>query len=150
MQVTYADSSSIPELANLFDQYRIFYEQETDIKGAIAFLNSRFKNKDSVIFIASENSGIVGFAQLYPSFSSVGMERIWILNDLFVSSNSRRQSIAKKLMEAARKHAEETGALRVELATQVSNTLAQKLYASLGYSKNESFYHYSLPILKTA
>ena len=64
MQVTYADSNSIPELANLFDQYRIFYEQETDIKGAIAFLNSRFKNKDSVIFIASENSGIVGFAQM--------------------------------------------------------------------------------------
>ena len=141
--VTYADSSNIQKLASLFDQYRIFYGQTTDIAGAIDFLNSRLKNNDSVIIVAHESSELTGFTQLYPSFSSVGMEQIWVLNDLFVNPTFRRQNVAKKLIEAARKHAEKTGALRIDLATQVSNTFAQNLYESMGYTKNEDFYHYS-------
>jgi len=49
-------------------------------------------------------------------------------------------------MEAAKTYAKETGALRIDLATQVSNIFAQNLYESMGYIKNESFFHYSLPI----
>ena len=146
MQVTYADSSNIPKLAHLFDQYRVFYKQKSDIERARVFLSSRFEKKDSVILIAHEESDILGFTQLYPSFSSVGMERIWVLNDLFVSHNFRRQEVAKKLMEAAKKHAEKSGAIRIDLATQVSNSIAQALYETMGYTKNESFYHYSLNI----
>jgi ribosomal protein S18 acetylase RimI-like enzyme len=146
MQITYAKSNDTQKLAILFDQYRIFYSQKTDLERAADFLNSRFKNKDSVILIAQSNEDIIGFVQLYPSFSSVGMERIWILNDLFVNHKFRRKNIAKNLMEAARKHAKETGALRIDLATQVSNLYAQNLYESLGYIKNESFFHYSLII----
>jgi ribosomal protein S18 acetylase RimI-like enzyme len=146
MQITHASSNDTQKLANLFDQYRVFYSQKTDIERAVDFLNSRFKNKDSVILIAQSNEDIIGFIQLYPSFSSVGMERIWILNDLFVDHKFRRKNIAKNLMEEAKKHAKETGALRIDLATQVSNLFAQNLYESLGYIKNESFFHYSLVI----
>jgi ribosomal protein S18 acetylase RimI-like enzyme len=146
MNVTLADSSNIPKLANLFNQYRIFYGEETDIQAAKDFLTSRFKNKDSVILIAHENSQMGGFIQLYSSFSSVGMQKIWILNDLFVDTDFRRQKVAKNLMEAAKRYAKETGALRIDLATQTSNTFAQNLYESMGYIKNESFFHYSLPI----
>ena len=146
MNVTLADSSSIPELANLFNQYRIFYGEETDLQAATTFLISRFKNKDSVILVAHESSKMTGFIQFYPSFSSVGMQKIWILNDLFVDTDFRRQNVARNLMEAAKKYAKETGALRIDLATQISNIFAQNLYESLGYTKNESFVHYSLPI----
>ena len=146
MNVTLADSSSISKLANLFNQYRIFYGEETDIQAATSFLKSRFNNKDSVILIALENFQMGGFIQLYPSFSSVGMQKIWILNDLFVDTDFRRQNVARNLMEAARKYAKETGALRIDLATQISNIFAQNLYESMGYTKNESFFHYSLPI----
>ncbi|MGK0179325.1 MAG: ribosomal protein S18 acetylase RimI-like enzyme, partial [Nitrospinales bacterium] len=113
---------------------------------ATSFLKSRFKNKDSVILIAHENSQMGGFIQLYPSFSSVGMQKIWILNDLFVNIDFRRQNVARNLMEAAKKYAKETGALRIDLATQISNIFAQNLYESMGYTKNESFFHYSLPL----
>jgi len=146
MNVSLADSSNISKLANLFNQYRIFYGEETDIQAATGFLKSRFKNKDSVILIAHESSQMGGFIQLYPSFSSVGMQKIWILNDLFVDTGFRRQNVARNLMEAAKKYAMETGALRIDLATQISNIFAQNLYESMGYTKNESFFHYSLPI----
>ena len=146
MNVTLADSSSIPKLANLFNQYRIFYGEKTDLKAATDFLKSRFKNEDSVILIAHKNSQMGGFIQLYPSFSSVGMQKIWILNDLFVDTDFRRQNVARNLMEAAKKYAKETGALRIDLATQISNIFAQNLYESMSYTKDESFFHYSLPI----
>ena len=82
----------INQLAPLFDAYRIFYKQDSDIKGAKAFLMSRFNLKDSVIFIAIVNQNIVGFTQLYPSFSSVKMQRTFILNDLYVSETHRTVS----------------------------------------------------------
>lgn len=144
MLITIANKNDIPALAKLFDQYRVFYEQKTDIKKSVEFISSRLEKNDSVIFVARENAELVGFTQLYPSFSSVGMKKIWILNDLFVSPQFRRQSIAKSLMQEALNHAKKTGALRIDLATQVSNTLAQNLYESMGYIKNESFHHYSL------
>lgn len=144
MRITYAEKNDITLLATLFDKYRVFYDQKSDINKATEFLTSRLEKRDSVIFVARDNADIFGFAQLYPSFSSVGMKQIWILNDLFVSPEFRRQNIAKKLMQEALNHAKNTGALRIELASQVSNTLAQHLYATMGYIKNESFYHYSL------
>ncbi|MBT3366774.1 MAG: GNAT family N-acetyltransferase [Nitrospina sp.] len=146
MLITHAGSGDIQKLAILFDQYRVFYQQKKELTKATEFLNSRIRNKDSVILVAHEKSDIIGFTQLYPSFSSVGMGKIWILNDLFVSPDFRRQNVAKYLMEAAKKHAKETGALRIDLATQTSNSNAQNLYGSMGYIKNEVFWHYSLEL----
>jgi ribosomal protein S18 acetylase RimI-like enzyme len=54
--------------------------------------------------------------------------------------------VAKQLMEAAKKHAIKTGAIRISLATQFSNSPAQKLYEAMGYKKNDTFYHYNLSI----
>ena len=96
---------------------------------------------------ACEDGQIVGFTQLYPSFSSVSMKRIWILNDLFVVATHRKKGIARLLMETAKQYAQEAGAVRIVLATKISNNLAQALYESLGYIKDEEFYHYSLSLL---
>ncbi len=146
MEVIRADLNCLDELAKLFDQYRIFYQQSSNLQGSMDFMKSRFAKGDSVIYVAKENSRLIGFSQLYPSFSSVGMQRIWILNDLFVEEGSRKQNVAKYLMEAAKKHGQSSNALRIELATQVSNSPAQCLYESQGYVKNEKFYHYALTL----
>ncbi|GAB4178446.1 MAG: hypothetical protein Fur006_10890 [Coleofasciculaceae cyanobacterium] len=50
-------------------------------------------------------------------------------------------------MATAKQYAKETGAVRIVLSTKISNQLAQALYESLGYVKDEQFYHYSLPLL---
>jgi len=49
-------------------------------------------------------------------------------------------------MDAAKSHAEATGVARITLTTQISNVPAQKLYESLGYIKDEEFYHYTLRV----
>ena len=98
------------------------------------------------MFVARDQELMVGFTQLYPSFSSVSLKRTWILNDLFVEEPYRKKGVAKSLIKAAERFAWETGAVRIILATQISNTAAQSLYESLGYVKDKDLYHYALQL----
>lgn len=146
MEVFLPSFEQLEELSKLFDQYRIFYRQSSDIASAKKFLQERFKKNDSTIFVAHNHGYIMGFTQLYPSFSSVSMQPIWILNDLFVEEAYRHQGVAHSLMKSAENFARETGTIRITLSTQVANIVAQSLYESLGYKKNQDFYHYALQL----
>jgi ribosomal protein S18 acetylase RimI-like enzyme len=146
MEVFQAHSEHLKEISQLFDQYRVFYKASSDPEAARAFLQERFQKGDSVIFAVRHDSQIVGFTQLYPSFSSVSMGHIWILNDLFVAPVYRKQGVASFLLSATVDFARTTKATRITLSTQISNTTAQSIYESLGYCKDEDFYHYSLTL----
>ena len=88
-------------VASLFDRYRVFYEQSSDIAAAQAFIGARLRAGDSTIFFARRGDGGdgLGFVQLYPSFSSVSMRKIWILNDLYVAPEARRLTIRTRVLE---------------------------------------------------
>jgi GNAT superfamily N-acetyltransferase len=135
MDIIQAYIEHLEEVATLFDQYRVFYNQPSDLEAARAFMQERFQNNDSTVFIACDDGQMVGFTQLFPSFSSVSMKRVWILNDLFVQESHRKKGAAKLLMSATENFARETGAVRIVLSTQVSNVAAQSLYESLGYAE---------------
>jgi ribosomal protein S18 acetylase RimI-like enzyme len=146
MEVLLAHVEHLQEVSKLFDQYRVFYKQSSDIEAARAFLQERFQKHDSIIFVAHDNGLIIGFTQLYPSFSSVSMKRVWILNDLFVEEAFRKKGVAKSLIGAAANFARETGSVRIVLSTQISNIAAQSLYESLRYIKDKDFCHYALQL----
>jgi len=159
MKIVQAGFEHLDSLATLFDEYRIFYQQPSDLVGAKAFLRDRLTHRDSVIFIAldslGDDDGLIGagFTQLYPSFSSVSMAPLWILNDLYVNTTFRRRGLAQALMNQARTYGTSTGAVRIELATWVRNFEAQSLYESLDYQRadineasDSAFYHYSLEL----
>jgi GNAT superfamily N-acetyltransferase len=135
-------------LATLFDAYRVFYNAKTDPEGAVRFLSDRLSRGESRIFIASGSEShtpiILGFTQLYPSFSSVSMKRLWILNDLYVIPEQRKTGVGAALMEHARDFALEDGSKGLSLATQTGNLGAQALYAKQGYRKDTEFFHYHL------
>ncbi len=135
-------------LTALFDGYRVFYKQSSDLVLARAFIAERLRRDESVIFIARDGGShkALGFTQLYPMFSSVAARRIWVLNDLFVAPQARRRNVGKALMEAARAFAAETGALRLVLETAEDNHAAQMLYDSLGYLRERGTCHYSLDL----
>lgn len=144
--VSLAIARDLQALANLFDQYRMFYGQSSDVEGAVEFLSDRLEQQDSVIFVAAIEGRIVGFAQLYPSFSSVAMQPIWILNDLYVTPDHRRLGVAKALMATAKAHGQESKAIRIMISTQVSNLAAKSLYQSQGYFRDSEFDTYILPL----
>ena len=133
-------------IAPLFDGYRQFYKQPSNVDGARMFIKDRLIRHESVIFLAFLDEAAVGFTQLYPSFSSSSMQRLWILNDLFVAPNGRRSGVGEALLERARQFAVEDGAKGLMLETAVTNTTAQKLYERLGWVRDTEFYVYNLTI----
>jgi ribosomal protein S18 acetylase RimI-like enzyme len=130
----------------LFDAYRSFYGRPSDIARARTFLAERFAHHESVIFLALDESGAVGFTQLYPVFSSVSCTRKYLLNDLFVVPAARRSGAARALLVAAAAFARAQGAASLSLSTGVDNAAAQRLYESLGWIRDASFYEYNLAL----
>ncbi len=138
------DAAHLEKVIPLFDQYRQFYGQTSDLKGAHHFLHERQEKpiKESEIIFAYLDGTAVGFTQLYPSFSSVAMKRLWILNDLFVTKSARGKGVGLLLLEAARLYASSTGAVGLMLETADSNREAQKLYEKAGWQKNSEYYYH--------
>src|SRR5579872_290200 len=100
-------------LVPLFDAYRQFYRQPSEPERARRFLRERFEHNQSVIFLALDGATAAGFTQLYPSFSSGAMARIFILNDLFVDPGARGSGVGSALLQAAAEYGRRVGALRL-------------------------------------
>ncbi|NMH73521.1 GNAT family N-acetyltransferase [Bacillus sp. RO2] len=146
MEIYQATMKDLEGAANLFNMYRTFYQQTSDLDGAKAFIKNRLENEDSVIYIAKINHEYVGFTQLYPTFSSISMKQAWILNDMFVDSMARNQGVGGKLLQKAKEFANQTGAKSISLETTPDNVGAQRLYEKSGYKKDDQFYHYYLEL----
>ena len=145
-----AEYKDIPAIALLFDEYRVFYEQDSDIRRAEVFLKKRMEKDQSVIYYA-EMKGTdqpIGFVQLYPSFSSISLQSLWILNDLYVREEARRSGAGRALLREVEQMARRTGAKGLTLSTSAHNSAAQKLYESEGYIQDTEFWHYDLLITK--
>ena len=147
-----ARAEDAASIAPLFDAYRQFYGAVPDLAAARAFIAARLERAESVVLLArwlpreSESTDAVGFAQLYPSFSSVSLGPIVVLNDLFVAPSWRRSSVARSLIEETVRHGERVGALRIHLSTQITNAPALRLYRSLDFVPDEEFTHMSLAL----
>ncbi|TFW34906.1 GNAT family N-acetyltransferase [Massilia horti] len=142
-----AQEADTDAIAPLFDAYRQFYGKPSAPDVAARFIGERLANGESAIFLAFNNAGkAVGFVQLYPTFSSVSAARVYVLNDLFVAPEARRGTIARSLMAAAARFARERGALSLSLSTGKTNSMAQALYESEGWVRDEAYYHYSLTL----
>src|ERR1700761_729624 len=123
----------------LFNQYRMFYKQPSDIELAENFIHERLENNESVIFLAIADDGTpAGFTQLYPSLSSVRAAKNWVLNDLFVDARHRKQGIGEGLIKAAMDFAKSQQAAYVQLETAADNHIAQSLYENIGFIKQPS------------
>ena len=136
-----ATADDTAAVAVLFDLYRIFYKQSSDIAGAEVFILERLRHNDSVIFLALVNDEAVGFTQLYPIFTSVGMQRTWLLNDLYVKETARGKGIGEALLNAAKQFAKDTHSKWLMLQTGADNIPAQHLYEKNGWTKETDFFY---------
>ncbi|MGF2614988.1 GNAT family N-acetyltransferase [Rossellomorea vietnamensis] len=149
MKVIKAEIEHLDLVTEVFNQYRVFYNQQNNIESCREFLRDRMERDESVIFLAVEEQGErmepLGFTQIYPIFSSVSLKTHWLLNDLFVAEKARRRGIGEELLHHAKLLAQSTGAKGVTLETAHDNYNAQKLYEKFGFVKHSEFhYTYSL------
>lgn len=138
-----ATLQDIDRIVPLFDAYRRFYGQDSDLDGARQFLTARIERDESVILLADAEAG---FAQLYPCFSSVRLSATLILNDLFVAPETRCRGVGAALLEAARAHARSVGASRMSLSTAVDNSAAHALYVRAGWERDAQFHTYTIAV----
>jgi len=137
-RVTKDDVSAV---ALLFDAYRGFYQQPSNLPAAFDFLEQRIAKEESVIFLAILKGEAVGFVQLYPIFSSVQMKTAWLLNDLFVTDAARRQGVGESLLQQAKQFGRETNAAFLLLQTADDNYRAQSVYEKSGWIRTQDFFY---------
>ncbi|MBC6998688.1 GNAT family N-acetyltransferase [Cytophaga sp. FL35] len=136
-----AEREHLEDVAPLFDAYRVFYKQESDQDKALEFLTERFLNDESVIYMAYENEKAIGFTQLYTTFSSVSLKTAYILNDIFVDPEHRKNGVGEALLLQAQKLCTEKNFKGISLETAHDNP-AQSLYEKLGWEKDAGYFHY--------
>lgn len=141
MTIIQASTQHLDHLVPLFDGYRIFYRQDSNKQAARDFLSERLTKQDAIIYIAYKNNKAVGFTQLFPSFSSVSMQPLYILNDLFVDENYRKQGIGVALLNQAKQLCREQNYKGLALQTETNNP-AQHLYESLGWKKDTDLQYF--------
>lgn len=142
-----AGPADLDALALLFDAYRRFYGQPGDLARARDWLRERLRFGESVVLVATRDGGTVGFAQLYPMYSSVRTARTWILNDLYVDAAARRRGVARTLLDAAAQFARDDGAAGISLETTRDNDAARALYRAAGWNEDATQW-YSLSLSK--
>jgi ribosomal protein S18 acetylase RimI-like enzyme len=150
LEIMPATEAQVEQIAPLFDAYRQFYHQPSDVGRAVDFLRQRLSRGESVVLLAQLHTGseasAVGFAQLYPSFDSIALKPAWILYDLFVAPEARRLGVGRALLRASRALGERTSASELTLQTAIDNLPAQALYASEGWQRDDVYYTYLLTL----
>ncbi len=142
MIVRRATSEDLEKLAVLFDEYRQFYGSSSNIRESQQFLQQRFSNQQSVIFIHVKDDVITGFVVLYLGFSSLACSSYYILDDVYVTPIYRRQGSAKQLIDTAILFARHEKAIRISLETQKNNYHSHELYEQMGFVKDTEFQTY--------
>ncbi|WP_035334040.1 GNAT family N-acetyltransferase [Dokdonia sp. PRO95] len=144
MHIRKATLQDLDIITPLFDGYRLFYRQASNLEGASVFLKERLTYNESTIFIAfydREETEAVGFTQLYPLFSSVSMERMMLLNDLYISPAHRGKGIGTLLINSAKELCISLKQKGIVLQTETTNP-AQQLYERLGFNKDPDLHYF--------
>jgi len=147
MKIIKSNQHYLTQLVELFEQYRGFCGCDPDPQATESFLVNLMHNEASVIFIAVEvkTDRVMGFVNLYPSYSTLALRRLWILNDLGVSAAFRGRGVSKALIDEVMSFAVQTNAIRVELKTEKTNMRARQLYKTMGFKCDDDNVYYRVP-----
>lgn len=148
MEIKELEIKELEDFAPIFDSYRQRYKQPSELEKVKQYLLKMLETASSKILLSYENEHITGFIQLYPSFSSIGLAPIWILNDFYIFSGSQKKLTATMLMDEAKKLCQATNAIRVEVNTRKENHKLHKLYKEYGFEKDYKYDYYFLRVNK--
>lgn len=143
-----ASVEDLDQLTPLFDKYLIFYKKKSNFEKHKSFLKERIEKNEAVIFIAfdEKTEKAIGFALIYPTFSSILLSKILILNDLYVDSTIRKNGVGEKLILETVVLAKELNANLLRLRTAKNNVIAQGLYHKMGFLRDEFLHSYDLTV----
>ncbi len=142
MNIFIATEKDIDKVSDLFNLYRIFYEQEDNYEACKKFITENFQNKRSEIFVLEKEGEFIGFVQLYTNYCPIALKSYKALSDLYIRAEHRGKGYALELMQHVIDYYKEKGMQRLTLETATDNIPGQKLYEKLGYQKEKDFITY--------
>ncbi|MEB3101791.1 GNAT family N-acetyltransferase [Ferviditalea candida] len=132
--VRYVQPIDIPKLIPLIIGYLQFYNRPVPPDEKIEEMIVRFlvHPDEGVQFAAAENGELKGFATLNYIWSTTRMQKIALLNDLYVDPEHRRKGAGEGLLNAALNQAKKENLPIMRLLTAEDNKAAQALYEKTG------------------
>lgn len=130
--------ADLEKIVSIVMQYRSFYGVENQNEKEVRnFIKARIENNQSKIFIAENINGeVIGFIQLYPSYSTVSLKPQWVLNDFFVVASERKKGTGTELMAFVKEYFKDK-AKGFFLVTDKDNFTAKSFYDKNGWQTNE-------------
>lgn len=140
--ITEAVPADVDDLSKLFDAYRQFYHCSADLGSAQSYVKERIAQGPTRFFVSRDRVEINGFVHLLPSFDTMAMKPMWVLEDAYVAPRSRCLGIGAALIRFAENIARATGASRLTLSTAHTNHRAQRVYERQGWVLDTKFRYY--------
>jgi GNAT superfamily N-acetyltransferase len=134
MTVTLLSSPAHPlfdEAVALFDQYRQHYGANPAPDAVADWMRDQLCSDRVRIYLAGEARGICS-TTVAPA--ALSLRTVWLVRDLYVRPDSRRQGVARALLGQVAEDAREAGAHRLSLQTETTNVRAVELYAKNGFT----------------
>lgn len=131
------DTESLKKL--MTDYIVHFYKKPDPEKGEVAKLIQTLQDNPllGIQFVAEANGVICGFATLYFTFSTLSLKRAAILNDLYVSPETRGHKVGEQLFQTCLSFIREQDMAYMSWETGKDNLIAQKLYEKMGGQLSE-------------
>jgi GNAT superfamily N-acetyltransferase len=143
----------IEALADIFDQYRAHYGEDSDASRSDSdasrsarWLDENLSTSRLRVFVAEDNGRFVGFAITVEVPASLRLAHFWQIRDLFVLPTHRRLGVGRALLGSVRAAANASGALRLVMQTEDDNDSALRLYADSGYALIKGYCSLMLPL----
>jgi GNAT superfamily N-acetyltransferase len=131
MKIRIAKESDYENLMNLYNKF-VGNDRYSKLD------NDSFKkvitNKNNFIFVAEDNSKLIGFATFSVRLVVRYPKPIAELDELFVDENYRRAGVGKMLMNMILDKAKELGCYRLFIESHYDHKGAHKFYESLGFT----------------
>jgi ribosomal protein S18 acetylase RimI-like enzyme len=104
-------------------------------RGYAHWFGQELKRREAVVLVAARADRIVGYAYgtLEGRDWNLLLDRHGAIHDIYVDDSERRGGTGRRLLDAIVAELEGLGAPRIVLSTMVSNTAAQRLFASAGF-----------------
>lgn len=116
------------------DPGRFFLPDDVQ-RGYTYWFGRELKRREAVVLVAERELQVVGYAYgtLEDRDWNALLDRYGALHDIYVADSERRRGTGRRLLDAIVAELETLGAPRIVLCTMVSNTSAQRLFASAGF-----------------
>ena len=145
-----ARASDLEHLVPLLRAYLLFYQRAPERARVRRFLAGRLSTRPVRIWVACDDTALVGFAQVYTTWSTLSLAPAWTLNDLYVAEPARGLGVGRRLVAGVVAAARRERVAHVQLMTAVDNGTARALYDSMNFDTVDEFVTYSLPLTRNA